>query len=365
MDPFIGRPASYPGGSLYINLGNVSEDIMRDSRMFFENCIPSPFDPTKLDTTQWGYVPRFEQQITRAFDNDNAARDLQDVGYDGLSDDAPPGRESEHTKFARFLAQLRQKLGATNPAFLQVDSDPANDNFRFYRDSAFNGPNSDQISVLTRYKLYNNPHGNSPITAANASFTSMGTSIPESEDINRDNTLNESESYFQYRIDLKPDMKVGENYLINIQNSVTPIKMPNGSSENERWYQFKIPIQEYDHRIGGISDFRSIRFMRMFLNGWEDSVILRFASLELGRNQWRTYKYSLTTPGENLPQQNQGVTDFTVTSVSLEENGQRDPVPYAMPPGVIRQQIASGTAGTPLAAERTIVVSACVCAAGW
>ena len=144
------------------------------------------------------------------------------------------------------------------------------------------------------------------------------TTIPESEDINRDNTLNEAESYFQYRIDLHPNMSVGTNNIINIQNS--SVKLPNGKIEQEKWYQFKIPIHNYDHVIGGISDFRSIRFMRMFMSGWQDSVIMRFASLELGRNQWRTYNYSLLAPGENVPQQNQGLTEFSVTSVSIEEN---------------------------------------------
>ena len=336
MDPFINNPTS-TGGSLYFNLGDVSEDILKDSRMFFENGIPSPFDNTKLDTTAWGYVPKFEQQITRAFDNDNAARTLQDVGYDGLPDTSSiPGQLTEQTKFAAFLTQLRLRLGATNPAYQAVFSDPSSDDYHYYRGSDYdtvNGGNG--LGVLGRYKKYNNPQGNSPITDPNASYATSETTIPESEDINRDNTLNEGESYFQYRIDLKPNMQVGTNNIISTEDTI--VKLPNGTSEHELWYQFKIPIENYDHVVGGIGDFRSIRFMRMFLSGFTDSVILRFATLELGRNQWRNYNYSLNTPGENLPQQNQGLTDFTVTSVSIEENGSRYPIPYVIPPGVSRQ----------------------------
>ena len=349
MDPFIHRPAGYQGGSLYINLGNVSEDVLKDSRLFFENGIPYPYDRTKLDTTNWGYVPRFDQQITRAFDNSSGARQAQDVGYDGLPDQAPAGHNSEQVQFASFLAQLRQKLvgGAGNPAYQKLNADPSSDNYRFYRDSLYNGANSKNISVLTRYKAYNNPQGNSPITDPNAAYATSETTIPESEDINRDNTLSEAEAYYQYRIDFEPNMIVGTNNIINKQ--VSNVKLPNGNYETETWYQFKIPVRDYNKAVGGISDFRSIRFMRMFLSGWQDSVILRFATLELGRNQWRTYNYSLTTPGENLPQQNQGTTDFTVTSVSIEENGQRQPVPYVIPPGVTRQLTTGATTGaTPI-----------------
>ncbi len=336
MDPFIHNPNA-KGGSLYFDLGDVSEDVLKDSRMFFENGIPSPFDKTKLDTTVFGYVPKFEQQITRAFDNDANARVLQDVGYDGLPDSSTTaGQLDERTKFADFLTQLRQKLGAGNPAYLAAYNDPANDNYHFYRGTDYDALNNgDGLGVLGRYKKYNNPQGNSPITSANATYATSSTTLPESEDINRDNTLSQSESYFQYRIDLAPGMQVGSNYIINVQHSL--VKLPNGSSDSENWYQFKIPVENFDHKIGGISDFRSIRFMRMFMSGWQDSAIIRFATLELGRNQWRSFKYSLDVPGENLPQQHQGLTDFTVTSVSIEENASRYPIPYVIPPGVNRQ----------------------------
>ncbi len=359
LDPFINKPNS-KGGSLYFNLGDVSEDILKDSRMFFENSIPAPFDKSKLDTTVWGYVPKFEQQITRAFDNDPVARALQDVGYDGLPDVATqPGQLDERTKFSAFLRQLSITLGATNPAYLEAYNDPSNDNYHFYRGDDYdkvNGGNG--MAVIARYKGYNNPQGNSPITSANASFSTAETTLPESEDINRDNTLNEAESYFQYRIDMSPGMTVGMNNIINIQTS--NVKLPNGSTEAEKWYQFKIPVRNYDHKIGGISDFRSIRFIRMFMNGWEDSVTMRFGSLELGRNQWRSYAYNLNTPGENLPQQNQSLTDFTVTSVSIEQNSSRAPIPYVIPPGVNRQMTAASQGGSPLLSnEQSLSLKVC------
>lgn len=324
MDPFINKGGS---GSLYINLGDVSEDVLKDSRKFFENGIPSPKDTTKLDRSAWGFVPKFQQQITRAFDNDPAVRAIQDVGYDGLNN------EEEAQFFGGYLAQLNATFGASSAAYQSAQADPSADDYKYYRDAAY----GNQVTYIRdRYKFFNNPQGNSPIATGNSGFSESATNIPESEDINRDNTLNENEDYFEYRIDFTPNMQVGSNFLVNKQ--VSNVKLPNGNTEPETWYQFKIPIRDYTNKVGNIADFRSIRFMRMYLTGFEDSVTFRFAELNLGRNQWRQYLFSLQSPGENIPEEDQKNTDFAVTSVSLEENSDRDPIPYVMPPGVNRQQ---------------------------
>ncbi|MCB0699044.1 MAG: cell surface protein SprA [Chitinophagales bacterium] len=329
MDPFINRPNSQ-GGELYLNLGNVSEDVLKDSRQFFENGIPYPKNASQLVKTNWGYTPTFQQQITRAFDNDPAARSTQDVGYDGLDN------AEEQQFFANYLNNIASKV--TNTAVLdEIRKDPANDDYKYFRDGDYE---SASAGVLTRYKKFNNPHGNSPVADGNSSYSFAGTNIPEAEDINRDNTLNQSEDYYQYRMKITPNMDVGTNYIINKQES--NVKLPNGASETETWYQFKIPIRDYSSRVGNISDFRSIRFIRMFMTGFQDSVVMRFARLELGRNNWRRYLFSLQDPGENIPENDR--TEFSVLSVSLEENSERDPIPYVIPPGVNRQQanVANG-----------------------
>ncbi len=330
MDPFINNPTA-AGGSFYINLGNVSEDVLKDSRKFFENGIPYPKDNTKLDQGKWGYTPKFQQQITRAFDNDPAARAVQDVGYDGLDN------EEERAFFANSLKEIVKKVSPAT--FSDIQNDPASDDYRFYRGTEYDNAGT---GILARYKHFNNPQGNSPASDGNAAFSSAGTNVPESEDINRDNTLNDAEDYYQYRIDLTPNMQVGNNYIINKQ--VSNVKLPNGNIEPETWYQFKVPIREYTQKVGNIADFRSIRFIRMFLNGFQDSVVLRFARIELGRNNWRRYAFSLQDPGENIPEEDQKNVDFAVTSVSYEENSDRQPIPYVLPPGVNRQQtpVANG-----------------------
>lgn len=347
MDPFINNPASQ-GGSLYINLGNVSEDVLKDSRKFYENGISYPKNVTQLDKSVWGYSPKLQQQITRSFDNDVAARTVQDVGYDGLDD------EEEKTFFAQYVANASSKA-AGNQAFVQsVQNDPSGDDYHYFRGSDYD---DNEPGVLGRYKAFNNPHGNSPVNEANSSYSSAGTTIPESEDINRDNTLNEAEDYYQYRIDLTPNMEVGKNYVVNKQES--NVKLLNGNIEKETWYQFKIPIREYSNKVGNIADFRSIRFMRMFLSGFQDSVILRFARLDLGRNNWRRYMFSLQNPGENIPEEDQNSVDFAVTSLSVEENSDRQPIPYVIPPGVNRQQANVSNGQYVQLNEQTLALQVC------
>ena len=328
MDPFINNPNS-PGGQLYINLGNVSEDVLKDSRKFFENGIPYPVDQSQLDKTVWGWVPKFQQQITRAFDNDPAARAVQDVGYDGANDD-----DERNVFFGDYLTKLATRV--TNAAARDAaNADPASDDYKFYRDASYD---DNGTGILGRYKFYNNPQGNSPVTDANSAFATSATTIPESEDVNKDNTLNESESYYEYRLDLKPNMQEGTNYIVN--KVVAHPKLPNGNYEDETWYQFKIPITEYQQRVGDIGDFRAIRFIRMYMTGFQDSAIARFAQLQLGRNQWRSYQFSLQAPGENIPEPDIKSNNFSVTTVSVEENSGREPIPYVIPPGVDRQQAA-------------------------
>lgn len=327
MDPFIYNPQSF-GGDLYINLGSVSEDVLKDGKLFFENGLPFPEDPNKIEETEFGIVPKFQQQITRSFDNDPDARALQDVGYNGLND------EQERNQYAEFLNNLQALL--TTEAYQKVYNDPSSDNFLHFRDPIYD---TEQQSVLERYKNFNNPQGNSPISGRGDSYSMSGTTLPDSEDINRDNTLNETEAYFQYRLRFTPNMSVGENHIVD--KKVINARMPDGSQQDETWYLFKVPITEYDHATGGISDFRSIGFIRMFLSDFEEEAVFRFAQLKFDRSAWKKYNFSLKNPGQNIPEEEQELTNFSITSVSLEENYNKEPIPYRSPPGIDREKMFS------------------------
>ncbi len=318
MDPFVENLANGGGADLYFNLGNISEDILKDARKSAEQGLPVDGDLSMVDSTAWGYVPKI-QPIVHSFDNNN--RTNQDVGLDGMGD------VRERRYFKSFLDELESISGIESKSVEIARNDPSNDNFRYFRDAEWD---SEQADILTRYKLYNGVDRNS----SNNDFSNN--SLPDEEDINRDNTMSETESYFQYKVSLrKQDLVVGKNFIVDraIDSTMTT---KGGDIPKAAWYQFRIPISEYEQAVGGIQDFKTIRFMRMFMTDCPDSLILRFARLELVRGEWRQYKQSFqpATAGTSTPESTQAT--FEVASVNIEENGGKNPVPYRVPPGFDR-----------------------------
>ena len=332
MDPFIENP-EHTGGKLYINLGDISEDILRDGRKSFENGLPTnASDLSGVDTTIWGRVPN-TQPIVNAFDNNEASRKYQDIGYDGLS--STFGSTDEQSFFSSYLDSVALIFGTSSQAYQMALSDPSGDDFHYYRGSDYDQQN---LKIVERYKYYNNPEGNSHVDADSPeSYPTAATAYPNVEDINKDNTLSEGENYYQYVIELDPSkMVIGENHIVDIQEAEN-IPLPNGSTTSCKWYQFRIPIREYDQLIGKLNGFQSIRFMRMFLNDFEEPIYLRFATLELVYATWRKYTEDLLQPGDYTTGTGAN-TSFSISTVNIEENGNRYPVPYVLPPGIEREQ---------------------------
>lgn len=330
IDPFVyDTMGLHTGGDLYINLGDVSEDILRDGKKFFENGMPVDGNLANTDTTVWGRVPRVQSTVL-AFDGSLESRQYQDVGLDGLNSTS----EKEYKTYSDYVAGLR---GVINPTLLsqwENDpysplNDPSGDDYHHYRGSDYD---AQELGILARYKRYNNPEGNSPASDnTTESYSTSATTVPDAEDINQDNTLNEYEKYYQYRVSIrKSDMQVGTNYIVNKVETTT--EMADGSNSSVTWYQFKVPIREYEKRIGSIKDYRSIRFLRMFMTGFEQEIHLRFGTLELVRGEWRRYTKDLYTTAE--PPIIQASMD--VTSVNIEEHDNKEPVNYVLPPNVSR-----------------------------
>jgi cell surface protein SprA len=323
MDPFVENP-NQEGGDFYINLGDISEDILRDSRKSFENGLPGSPVVKNVDTTAWGRVPMI-QAVVQAFDNSLESRRYQDVGLDGLSD------ADEQTFFSDYLK--KSLLIASPEAYQEISRDPSNDDFRYFRGSEYD---FQQLGILDRYKKYNGQEGNSPTAEMSSeSYPTSGSTLPDMEDINRDNTLSETESYYQYKVSMRPgDIKVGSNFVVDeIEYEAT---LANGKKSKVKWYQFKIPITDYQKVVGPIKDFKSIRFMRMFLRDFNQPVIMRFAKLDLVRAEWRKYNISFMEGGERVtvPEATDG--SFEIGSVSIEENSGKEPVNYVLPPGFDR-----------------------------
>ena len=349
QDPFILNPSS-TGGRFYINLGNISEDILKDSRRFYENGLPTPNAPSQVDSSVWGRVPRNPIQVTNAFSNDPNDRQFQDVGFDGLSDSAEVVRRR-----ADYLDLLRTNFGANSKIYLDAINDPSSDNYHYYRGGDFDAQN---LGILGRYKKFNNPQGNSPLADNNSEFSSAATLYPDQEDLNRDNTLNETEEYFQYIVDLKPStspqMNIGQNYIVD--KKLVSVNLADGSSRNETWYQLRIPINSYNKKVGNIPDFKSIRFIRMFLTDFEDSVVVRFGKLDLVRNTWRKFQYKIDSTGIYSPTSS---AEFNVGAVNIEENDKRVPLPYRTPREIERVQTLSNEGVSLLQNEQALTLQFC------
>ncbi len=336
LDPFnIDAENANPGtlmsgGDLYFNLGNISEDILPDSRKSFENGL-SPSNspgPNDMDTTLWAQVPN-TQVVVNAFDNNPNSRINQDVGLDGFNNAA------ERAHFQGYVNWINSNPTLSAAAKAKMINDPSNDDYNYYLDDNYDQL---QLGVLERYKKYNGMEGNSPTpemydTMNTNGYSTIGPRIdPDREDINQDNNLQETENYFQYKISLRPgDMNnVGTNYITNIQ------VFEKGNGDKEKWYQFKIPVRDFSNRINGINDFRSIRFMRMFLKDFDEEVLLRFAKLELVRGEWRRYAQDLSQPGEGVVT-DPNLTSFDIGAVNVQENSDRTPIKYVIPPGIQRE----------------------------
>ena len=321
LDPFIysreeADAADY-GGDFYINLGEVSEDILRDGKKFYESGMP--VDGSKSYTyTQWGKIPT-QSTVTYAFATTSGSRALQDVGFNGLTD----AEEQEFYKSA-YLDQIQGKVNQA--VFDSIFADPARDDYHYFRGSDWDEM---RAPILQRYKYINNPQGNSPDSDSRSeSYDTSYKSTPDVEDINQDYTLNEYEKYYQYHVSIRPqDLVVGKNNIVDKRVYNAPLR--NGKNGIATWYQFRIPLKEYTDKVGAINDLTSIRFMRMFLTGFKKPIVLRFGTFDLVMGKWRTYDQPLGAASG-------GTLD--ASSVSLEENGEKTPVNYVLPPGIKREQ---------------------------
>ncbi len=343
MDPRLTNEENWEGGDLYINLGDISEDILRDGKKAFEHGLPyNVQDRNMLDSTVWGYVPK-TTSTTIAFSNEEGARERQDVGLNGLSTEEEFAYEYGGKRpYGEYVAALRQKINSETLQRWNADpfsplNDPAGDNFHYYRGDDWD---EQETPILLRYKHYNGTEGNSPASSGNELYGTASTLTPDIEDINQDNTLNETEKYYEYHVSLDPSLlDVGHQHIA--EKLETEVTLRNGQTVKVTWYQFKIPVKGNDVRnVGGIRNYKSIRFIRMYLSGCKQDTHLRFATMQLVRGDWRNYtkglyhnvatdQYNTTNPASNAL--------LDAQAVNIEENNAREPVNYILPPGISRQ----------------------------
>ena len=320
MDPYADGKNLGTNPKLLLQLGNVSEDILKDGKIQYENGLPTPNAPTKTSSTNWGTQPS-QQPILYAFSTENEQRTAQDAGFDGLTN------ADEVTKFGTNFV---------NP--ITNDLDPASDDFVFYLSNKFQGPLAS--SVPERYRYFRNPEGNSK-----SNTLEVATQTPDAEDINRDYNLDQSESYNQYDVSLaKSDLFLGQNYIAD-EKEVT-VRFQNGQTAKNKWYLFRIPVADFNASADGDRDasiLNNVRFARILLKGFDETSTLRFGTMDLVRSEWRRYTKNIAVNEQDVEASSQNTNPLEIGSVNLEENGLGQP-PYVLPPGIDRQ-ILSGNSG--------------------
>lgn len=350
LDPFITNPNN--SGQLYLQLGTVSEDVLKDGRQFYEHALPAPSESTPLDQTVWGQVPRI-RPVTNAFDNDDAARLAQDIGYDGLIDSLEVVQFEDYINFIQILSN--NVIPGTDAAerFRQILADPSGDNYRFFNHAYYD---SIGANIAQRYQRIRFPDGNSNVEERDdplidqpttGTVNNSSTGFPDTEDLNQDRSLERTEAYFQYQIPLdqknEPIMRIGEGYIADIVNVSDSTSNPN-LPDSMRWYYYRIPIDEFSHKVGNISE-RNIQSLRLVMTGFQDTVTLRMTEFNLVRNNWREYEQIILENGPYLPNDNISGSFFNLTSINIEENSGRLPISYNIPEGIQRENLPSGIGG--------------------
>lgn len=363
LNPYMEKgddPDVSDDGNMFIDLGTISEDIMRDSRQFFENTLPTGPGTGFTAPTPWGRVP-VQTPVVNAFDNDPEKRAFQDIGLDGLNN------EGERAYFDQYVSIINNSSLSPN-AKEEILADVSNDDFVYFRDGRFDGVNP---GLLTRYRRFNNQQGNSPVNNTD-NLNPSATNLPDMEDLDRNNSLNENESYYRYKINLKSVDQLIPNTAATVRgldltspemmDLVTDTVVFQRDGKYYVWYRFKLPL-DYEQRqqIGGIQDLRSVRFVRMLWKGFTEQTTFRFATLELGRNQWRRFKQALprTDPPSPAPC-DVGLSQipFDINAVSIEENSARTPFNYTIPFGIQREQ-SVGAFPDILQNEQSLSMSVC------
>ncbi|WP_414646829.1 cell surface protein SprA [Chryseobacterium sp. CFBP8996] len=338
MDPYADGNTLGTNPKLLLQLGNVSEDVLKDGLMQYENGLPTGGNPSTTTTSNWGIQPK-QPPILYAFSSEGADRTAQDLGYDGLSSD------QESMRFGNTFVNPVTNL-----------SDPAIDDFVFYLSDKFTG--SQASSIIQRYKYFRGPEGNS-----RSGSLEVSSQTPDAEDINKDYNLDQTESYNEYQISLDAaSLSLGtDNYIVD-QKTVTAT-FQNGQTDDVKWYLFRIPVSDLRGGIGGEQKpeiLNNVRFARLMLTGFDQTSTLRFGTMDLIRSDWRRYTSKIASPtvasneegiGDDI-----GTAELEVGSVNIEENALNQP-PYVLPPGIDRQ-VLSGNAGAQRQNEASLYLKA-------
>src|SRR5690554_7051262 len=103
---------------------------------------------------------------------------MQDVGLNGMnSENERRFYRQGSNPYLAVIDNLYAQGSLSEAAYQKIIGDPAGDDFRYFR-----GREQDQqeMSILERYKYFNNPEGNSrPSEDSGESFSTAATNLPD------------------------------------------------------------------------------------------------------------------------------------------------------------------------------------------
>ena len=274
-NPTLGEKFKNWGGIMKV-LSSTANNLVAENIQFIEFWLNMPNAPSNLKLNiDLGQISEDVIPNGKLDTEDKNGNDLlddgEDIGLDGMRDTEEPGYDS-----------------ATNP-------DPSGDNYSFQ---------------LTQDSDYSHVNG----TEGNGVSIDQGR-LPDTEDLNRNFTLDRVNSYFRYEV------PIDTNHVTN--------KFIAGGGDNAGWYLFRIPLKDFVTKFGDPS-FSVIEFIRFWVSGVNQPVHLRFAEMNLVGNQWQ----KVLSP----PKITENDTVLTVSSISKEDN-----LEYSSPPGVFQERDRTST----------------------
>lgn len=308
-------------GKIYIDVGVISEDVVPNFKTNTEDGLvrqPNNLQQDNVSNEPRSYLPIPPPAPEGQFSNET--RSQEDVGLDGAPNTEGMGNRNEQLLFSDFIDAMRGAYGSGSAEFQDIQNDPSNDDYVYYgQDEVESRPLNERF-----HRMFGYHDGNSP---TNDSDKRAVTNQPDTEGLITPSIVEQNNAYFQYEVDWNPanidEAEVGANEGFIVDKV-------DGSNQSDRWYQLRVPLEDWVRKVGNIEDFQNVSYIRLWLSGYEQPFTMRFATFELVGSQWRNAD---NVDQEQAPMQG----ELDIASVNIEENSQRQPIPYRQPEGAIRE----------------------------
>ena len=324
-------------GTIYIDLGIISEDVIPNEVSNSEDGLAQNISSLEIDALGRSYIPTLPTPPQGQFSNEN--RNLEDVGLDGVPNENGFNSEAnEKVLFQNFLSEMADAYGIDSDEYKEIEADPSNDDYVYYAESKTDG--------LKLHERFHRVRGYYDGDTPNAGGDKRAVTLkPEKEGLITPSNVEIQNSYFQYEIKYNPaDFENG----LNIgSDSTFIVDKVDGGTQDKTWRLVRIPLNEFARKVGDINGFQNISYIRFWMSGYKKPFTMRFATFEFVGSQWRE--------AENITESRNSPAEFKVATVNIEENASKRPIPYRQPEGAIRA-VNRGAQSQTLANEQSLVL---------